>query len=187
MCSLKCAPSAEGLLFISTSCCCPWQHYSGMESWEDRGSGCQLKLYHPGYNEETLKEENEDSKFIEIYSSPSSSVVIFIPQSNTPMPAAVVELNFWNNLLTTRSAHSNLKETRSVCNYHTNGINHLSIIERLYSFRGKMYYHYIIGWYIRKCPLFRVSFIRGSTVHADTCIAISALKTCICFSMDGLW
>ena len=36
----------------------------------------------------------------------------------------------------------------------------LSIIERLSSFRGKMYCH-LIGWCIRKCPL---NFIRGSTV-----------------------
>ena len=31
----------------------------------------------------------------------------------------------------------------------------LSTIERLSSFRGKMYCHYIIGWCIGKCPLYR--------------------------------
>ena len=33
-------------------------------------------------------------------------------------------------------------------------MDHLSILERLSSFRGKMYCHYI-GWCIRECPLYR--------------------------------
>ena len=52
-------------------------------------------------------------------------------------------------------------------------IGTLSIIERLSSFRGKMYCHYIHCTrrlvhrklsFIQRCPLIRVSFIRGSTV-----------------------
>ena len=46
----------------------------------------------------------------------------------------------------------------------------LSIIERLSSFRCKMYCHYIrlVHWkvsFVQRCPLFRVSFTGDSTVY----------------------
>ena len=55
----------------------------------------------------------------------------------------------------------------------------LSIIERLSSFRGKnvLPLYRLVHWkvsFIQRCPLFRVSFIRGSTVKNQGDVSINS-------------
>ena len=56
----------------------------------------------------------------------------------------------------------------------------LSIIKRLSSFRGKnvLPLYRMVHWKvssIQRCPLFRVSFIRGSTVHCASHVVSCAI------------
>ena len=89
----------------------------------------------------------------------------------------VVSMASMSSFTICQRRYKRLFETQSLLIMDTLGMIILSIIERLSSFRGKKLVCRLVHWkvsFIQRCPLFRVSFIRGSTtyVHMYTCIHV---------------